>query len=114
MFLRLKNLMNKLHAYPNNNLSQKLGVGLRYTSGTLIDIIINLPQGVHMLTLTKDVGGVPFHTGENYIIVFKGTIYTSGAFARIMAFQTNQSDTFKLGMVSWDVSSVFWEDVALK
>ena len=67
-----------------------------------------------MLTLTKDVGGVPFHTGENYIIVFKGTIYTSGAFARIMAFQTNQSDTFKLGMVSWDVSSVFWEDVALK
>lgn len=98
----------------NNNLSRKLGVGLRYDSGTLLDIIINLPQGVQMLTLTKDVDGVPFPTGESYIIVFKGTNYTNGAFARIMAFQTNQPDNFKLGMVSWDVSGVFWNDVALK
>lgn len=106
--------MNKLHVYPNNNLSQKLGVGLRYDSGTLIDIIINLPQGIQLLTLTKDVGGIPFHADENYIIVFKGTKYTNGAFARIMAFQGNQFDTFKLGMVTWDASSVFWNDVALK
>lgn len=98
----------------NNNLSQKLGVGLRYDSGTLIDIIINLPQGVQLLTLTKGVGGIPFPADENYIIVFKGTKYTNGAFARIMEFQGNQFDTFKLGMVTWDASSVFWNDVALK
>ena len=95
-------------------MSKKLGVGLHYTSGKLIDIIINLPQGVQMLTLTKDVDGVPFSADENYIIVFKGTKYTNGAFARIMAFQGNQFDTFKLGMVTWDASSVSWNDVATK
>lgn len=95
-------------------MSKKLGVGLYYTSGKLIDIIINLPQGVQMLTLTKDVDGVPFSADENYIIVFKGTKYTNGAFARIMAFQGNQFDTFKLGMVTWDASSVSWNDVATK
>lgn len=90
-----------------SNLDNRIGVGKKFTSGTLLNIIKQMSDGIHMALVGKTVSGIPFSDTENYIIVFKGTSY-GDSYTRIMAFPMSQSSAPKWGMVYWDSSKIVW------
>lgn len=91
----------------NSNLDNRIGVGEKFTSGTLLSIIRQMSNGIHMALVSKTVSDIPFSDIENYIIVFKGTSY-GDPYTRIMAFPMSQSSAPKWGMVFWDSSRIVW------
>lgn len=91
----------------SSNLDNRIGVGKKFTSGTLLNIIKQMSDGIHMALVGKTVSGIPFSDTENYIIVFKGTSY-GDSYTRIMAFPMSQSSAPKWGMVYWDSSKIVW------
>lgn len=90
-----------------SNLDNRIGVGEKFTSGTLLSIIRQMSNGIHMALVSKTVSDIPFSDIENYIIVFKGTSY-GDPYTRIMAFPMSQSSAPKWGMVFWDSSRIVW------
>ena len=86
----------------NSNLDNRIGVGEKFTSDTLLSIIRQMSNGIHMALVSKTVSDI-----ENYIIVFKGTSY-GDPYTRIMAFPMSQSSAPKWGMVFWDSSRIVW------
>lgn len=99
--------MNQKIEQTNSNLDNRIGVGEKFTSGTLLNIIKQMSDGIHMALLTETVSDIPFSDTENYIIVFKGTSY-GDAYTRIMAFPMSQSSAPKWGMVFWNGSRIVW------
>ena len=91
----------------SSNLDNRIGVGEKFTSGSLLNIIKQMSDGIHMALLTETVSDIPFSDIENYIIVFKGTSY-GASYTRIMAFPMSQSSAPKWGMVFWDGSRIVW------
>lgn len=91
----------------SSNLDNRIGVGEKFTSGTLLSIIRQMSNGIHMALVSKTVSDIPFSDIENYIIVFKGTSY-GDPYTRIMAFPMSQSSAPKWGMVFWDSSRIVW------
>ena len=91
----------------SSNLDNRIGVGEKFTSGTLLNIIKQMSNGIHMALVGETVSDIPFSDTENYIIVFKGTSY-GDAYTRIMAFPMSQSSAPKWGMVFWDGSRIVW------
>ena len=91
----------------NSNLDNRIGVDEKFTSGTLLSIIRQMPNGIHMALVSKTVSDIPFSDTENYIIVFKGTSY-GDPYTRIMAFPMPKSSAPKWGMVSWESSKIVW------
>ncbi len=91
----------------NSNLDNRIGVGEKFTSDTLLSIIRQMSNGIHMALVSKTVSDIPFSDIENYIIVFKGTSY-GDPYTRIMAFPMSQSSAPKWGMVFWDSSRIVW------
>ena len=103
MITVLNNEQQKL----SSNLDNRIGVGEKFTSGTLLNIIKQMSDGIHMALLSETVSDIPFSDIENYIIVFKGTSY-GDSYTRIMAFPMSQSSAPKWGMVFWDSSRIVW------
>ena len=101
-----KSLQDQITAQ-NSNLDNRIGVGEKFTSGTLLSIIRQMSNGIHMALVSKTVSDIPFSDIENYIIVFKGTSY-GDPYTRIMAFPMSQSSAPKWGMVFWDSSRIVW------
>lgn len=99
--------MNQKIEQTNSNLDNRIGVGEKFTSGTLLNIIKQMSNGIHMALVGETVSDIPFSDTENYIIVFKGTSY-GDAYTRIMAFPMSQSSAPKWGMVFWDGSRIVW------
>lgn len=95
--------INALHS----NLDDRIGVDKKFTSGTLLNIINQMSNGIHMALVGETVSGIPFSNTENYIIVFKGTSY-GNPYTRIMVFPMSKSSAPKWGMVSWDNSKIVW------
>ena len=91
----------------NNDLDDRIGVDKKFTSGTLLNIINQMSNGIHMALVGETVSGIPFSNTENYIIVFKGTSY-GNPYTRIMVFPMPKSSAPKWGMVSWDNSKIVW------
>ena len=91
----------------NSNLDNRIGVGEKFTSGELLNIIRQMSDGIHMALVGKTVSGIPFSNTENYIIVFKGTSY-GDPYTRIMAFAMAQSSAPKWGMVFWNSTQIVW------
>ena len=89
------------------DLDNRIGVGEKFTSGTLLNIIKQMSNGIHMALVSETVSDIPFSDIENYIIVFKGTSY-GDPYTRIMAFPMSQSSAPKWGMVFWDSSRIVW------
>ena len=107
MFLRLKNLMNKLHVYPNNNLS-KCNIGYSYneTDGTN-DIYTAIPNGSIVwfningnTKVGQELGLSQQYEGAE-IIIWKGSDWRGGALAiggngsPVMIGQNNGSNSIK-------------------
>ena len=90
-----------------SNLDNRIGVGEKFTSGTLLSIIRQMSNGIHMALVSKTVSDITFSDIEKYIIVFKGTSY-GDPYTRIMAFPMSQSSAPKWGMVFWDSSRIVW------
>ena len=90
-----------------SNLDNRIGVGEKFTSGTLLNIIKQMSDGIHMALVSKTVSGIPFSNTENYIIVFKGTSY-GDPYTRIMAFKMSENSAPKWGMVYWNSSKIVW------
>ena len=99
--------MNQKIEQTNSNLDNRIGVGEKFTSGTLLNIIKQMSNGIHMALVSETVSDIPFSDTENYIIVFKGTSY-GDAYTRIMAFPMSQSSAPKWGMVFWNGSRIVW------
>ena len=95
--------LNKL----NSDLDDRIGVDKKFTSGTLLNIINQMSNGIHMALVGETVSGIPFSNTENYIIVFKGTSY-GNPYTRIMVFPMSKSSAPKWGMVFWDNSKIVW------
>ena len=91
----------------SSNLDNRIGVGEKFTSGTLLNIIKQMSDGIHMALVSETVSDIPFSNIENYIIVFKGTSY-GDPYTRIMAFPMPKSSAPKWGMVSWESSKIVW------
>lgn len=94
---------NKLYS----DLDDRIGVDKKFTSGTLLNIINQMSNGIHMALVGETVSGIPFSNTENYIIVFKGTSY-GNPYTRIMVFPMSKSSAPKWGMVFWDNSKIVW------
>lgn len=91
----------------NSDLDDRIGVDKKFTSGTLLNIINQMSNGIHMALVGETVSGIPFSNTENYIIVFKGTSY-GNPYTRIMVFPMSKSSAPKWGMVFWDNSKIVW------
>ena len=63
--------INALHS----NLDDRIGVDKKFTSGTLLNIINQMSNGIHMALVGETVSGIPFSNTENYIIVFKTKVF---------------------------------------
>lgn len=90
-----------------SNLDNRIDVSKKFTSGTLLNIIKEMSDGIHMAAFDKTVSDIPFLNTENYIIVFKGTSY-GDPYTRIMAFKMSENSAPKWGMVYWNISKIVW------
>ncbi|RHP47084.1 hypothetical protein [Clostridium sp. AF32-12BH] len=91
----------------SSNLDNRIDVSKKFTSGTLLNIIKKMSDGIHMAAFDKTVSDIPFLNTENYIIVFKGTSY-GAPYTRIMAFNMSENSAPKWGMVYWNSSKIVW------
>lgn len=91
----------------DNNLGCTISADKKYTSGNLLNIIMQMPHGIHMAFVSETVSDIPFPNAENYIIVFKGTGY-GNPYTRIMCFPMSTKSAPKWGMISWDSAAIHW------